>query len=87
MLRKRKREKNPEKVLSFQREFVKLYQKFVESVEALCKRYGVEVNCWYSPSMIPQPKFIIDGVVLDADDIYNEKDVREKLEYIFLSRA
>jgi len=42
-------------------------------VEALCEKHKVEINFWYSPSKIPQPKFIIDGVGLDADELYDEK--------------
>jgi len=42
-------------------------------MEALCEKHKVEINFWYSPSKIPQPKFIIDGVGLDADELYDEK--------------
>jgi hypothetical protein len=74
MLRARNRKvKEGEKVLAFQESLLQLYQKFEADVEVLCKKHEVKINCWYSPSTIPQPKFIIDGVKLDADDLYNQK--------------
>jgi len=75
MLRARNRKvKGGEKVHAFQESLLQLYQKFEADVEALCKKHEVKINCWYSPSTIPQPKFIIDGVTLDADDLYNQKE-------------
>jgi hypothetical protein len=65
--------KEGEKVHAFQKSLLQLYQKFEADVEALCKKHEVQISCWYSPSTIPQPKFIIDGVTLDADDLYNQK--------------
>jgi hypothetical protein len=74
MLRARDRKvKEGEKVHAFQESLLQLYQKFEADVEALCKKHEVKINCWYSPSTIHQPKFIIDGVKLDADDLYNQK--------------
>ena len=63
-----------EALLVFRKELLQLYDKLKADVEALCKRYEVEINCWYSPSTIPQPKFIIDGVGFDADELYNENN-------------
>jgi len=75
MLRARNRKvKEGEKVHAFQESLLQLYQKFEADVEALCKKHEVKISCWYSPSTIPQPKFIIDGVTLDADDFYNQKE-------------
>jgi hypothetical protein len=62
-----------EKVHAFQESLLQLYQKFEADVEALCKKHEVKINCWYSPSTIPQPKFIIDGIGFDADELYDEK--------------
>jgi len=74
MLRARKRKvKEGEKVHAFQESLLQLYQKFEADVEALCKKHEVKINCWYSPSTIPQPKFIIDGIGFDADELYDEK--------------
>jgi len=72
MLRTRNR-KVKEKVHAFQESLLQLYQKFEADVEALCKKHEVKINCWYSPSTIPQPKFIIEGIVFDADELYDEK--------------
>ena len=59
---------------------------FEADVEALCKKHEVKINCWYSPSTIPQPKFIIDGVTLDADDLYNQKGTSKPIkQYTWLS--
>jgi hypothetical protein len=65
--------KEGEKVHAFQESLLQLYQKFEADVVVLCKKQEVKISCWYSPSTIPQPKFIIDGVTLDADDLYNQK--------------
>ncbi len=74
MLRARNRKvKEGEKVHAFQEPLLQLYQKFEADVEALCKKHEVKINCWYSPSTIPQPKFIIDGIGFDADELYDEK--------------
>lgn len=62
-----------DKFLAFQEELIKLYSGFEGDVEALCKKHGVQLQFWYSPSMIPQPKFIVDGAGFDADEIL-EKD-------------
>jgi len=74
MLRARNRKvKGGEKAHASQESRLQLYQKFEADVEALCKKHKVKINCWYSPSTIPQPKFIIDEVKLDADYLYNHK--------------
>jgi len=56
-------------------ELVQLYRKFEADVETLCKKYGMTVNCWYSPSTIPQPKFMFNGVGFDDDELYNGIEV------------
>jgi hypothetical protein len=66
--------KEGEKAHAFQKSLLQLYQKFEVDVEALCKKHEVQISCWYSPSAIPQPKFIVDGVTLDADDLYEQKE-------------
>jgi len=67
--------RDKEKLHAFQLELVQLYRKFETDVEMLCKKHGMTVNCWYSPSTIPQPKFILNGVGFDADELYNEIEV------------
>ena len=75
MLRARnKKAKNPQRVDSFKKELVEVYHRFKTDVESVCERHGAEINYWYSPSGIPQPKFIIDGVSFDADQLLNEKE-------------
>ena len=69
-----KRVKNTDKLHSFQKEIVQLYRIFRKNVEDLCKKYGAEINYWYTPSEIPQPKFIMDGVGFAADQLVNEAE-------------
>ena len=69
-----KRVKNPDKLHSFQKEIIQLYRMFRKNVEDLCKKYEAEINYWYTPSEIPQPKFIMDGVGFDADQLVNEAE-------------
>jgi len=64
-----------DKLLAFQEELIKLYSSFEGDVEALCKKHSVQLQFWYSPSMIPQPKFIIEGVGFDADEILEKNFV------------
>lgn len=64
-----------DRLLAFREELIQLYRNFEGDVEALCKKHEVEVNYWYSPSMIPQPKFVIDGVGLNADELFEEEFV------------
>ncbi len=73
---RRKRVKNPDKVYFFREELVQLYHKLKVDIEALCKKRGATVNCWYSPSTIFQPKFIIDDIEFTADELCNEKELR-----------
>lgn len=73
---RRKRVKNPDKVYSFRKELVQLYQTHKIDIEALCKKHGATVNHWYSPSTIFQPKFIIEDVEFTADELCNEKELR-----------
>ena len=58
----------------FRAKLLQLYDEFECKLEALCHEYKVEINLWYSPSNIPQPKFQFGRVVLDADTLYNEDD-------------
>jgi hypothetical protein len=62
-----------EKTRDFREGPIQLYKRFKADVETLCEKHKVEINFWYSPSNIPQPKFIIDGVGFDADELYDEK--------------
>ncbi len=73
--RMRRRIREKERVDSFRGELAQLYKNFKSEIEILCKKYGAKINCWYSPSMIPQPKFVINGVTFDADDLYYAEEI------------
>lgn len=79
LLSKRRRVKNPLRLRAFKEELLKLYHKFKMNVETVCEKHGAEINYWYSPSSIPQPKFVINGVGFDADQLFNEEDSLAKL--------
>lgn len=66
--------KDWEKTRDFREGVIQVYKRFKADVEALCEKHKVEINFWYSPSKIPQPKFIIDGVGFDADEFYDDKE-------------
>jgi len=67
-----KRVKNKERLWVFRAKLMRLYEDFEAEVEALCREQGVEVNFWYSPSTIPQPKFVFDRATISADTLYDE---------------
>ncbi len=71
--------KNPLRLRDFKEEILKLYHKFKTDVEALCEKHGAEINYWYSPSSIPQPKFVVNGFGFDADQLFIEEDSLTKL--------
>jgi len=80
MLRSRRRRvKNPLRLRAFKEDLLQLYHKFKMDVEAVCEKHGVKINYWYSPSSIPQPKFVINGFGFDADQLFNEEDSLAKL--------
>ncbi len=60
------------KFLTFRKELIQLYTNFKSNLEELCKKYDVKIDFWYSPSNIPQPKLVFNGVGINADDFYNE---------------
>ena len=68
-----KRIKNKEKLWVFRDELAKLYEESETKLEALCKEHGVEINYWHSPSKIPQPTFVIEGIGVNADTLYDEE--------------
>ena len=63
-----------EKTRDFREGLTQLYKRFKADVEALCEKHKVEINFWYNPSKIPQPKFIIDSIGFDADELYDKKE-------------
>ncbi len=74
MNRRVKRIRNKERLWVFRAELAKLYDEHEAKLEALSKKHGVEINFWYNPSKIPQPTFMIEGVTLNADTLYDEKE-------------
>ena len=71
-----KRVRNKERLWVFRAKLMRLYEEFEAEVEALCREQGVEVNFWYSPSAIPQPKFVFDRATISADTLYDEEKFR-----------
>jgi hypothetical protein len=69
-----KRIKNKEAFWMFRAQLKQLYLEFEAQVEALCQRTSVELEEWYSPSYIPQPKFVFNSIALDADMLYDEEE-------------
>ncbi len=67
--------RNPDKVYSFREDFLQLYSAFKVNIEALCKKYDVRIDYWYSPSAIPQPKFVIENAGFTADELHMEKEL------------
>lgn len=70
----RKRMGNAERLWVFRANLMRLYEEFEAKLEALSQKHGVEINLWYSPSRIPQPKFLIGRIEVDADTIYDEDE-------------
>ena len=70
----REKVKNKERVWMFRAKLMKLYEEFEVKLEALCQQHGVEINFWYSPSNIPQPKFVFGRVAITADTLYDEEE-------------
>ena len=69
-----RRIRNKERLWIFRSKLVKLYDDFEAKLEDLCKEHKVEINLWYSPSKIPQPKFRFGSTVIDADMLYNDDE-------------
>ena len=67
-----KKMKNPRRLQSFKEELIQAYRKFKTELESVCERHGAEINYWYTPSDVPQPKFILDRVSFDADQLLAE---------------
>lgn len=69
-----KRIRNKKRLWIFRAKLMKLYEQFEAKMEALCQQHGVEINLWYSPSKIPQPKFVFGRVGLSTDTLYDEEE-------------
>src|SRR4030067_1545896 len=71
----RKAFRDPDRVCSFREELLRLYLAFKDNIEVLCRKYEIRVDYLYSPSAIPQPKFVIENVGFTADELYMEKEL------------
>ena len=56
---------------------MELYKKFEEDLVAVSRKYGFEINMWYSPSKIPQPNFKAGRFLLDVDQLYHDQDFQD----------
>lgn len=63
-----------ETLTAFRGELIQLYTRLWENILALAERHGAEVVLWYSPSRIPQPRFVLGRIALDADSLLNDQE-------------
>lgn len=68
---------NVEDLTRFRTEVVGLYKKFEDDLVTVSRKFGFEVNMWYSPSEIPQPSFKAGRFTLDVDKLYSEHNFKE----------
>jgi len=61
----------------FRVEVMQLYKKFEEDLVIVSRKYGFEINMWYSPSKIPQPNFRAGSLLLDVDQLYHDQNFQE----------
>ena len=60
------------RLMEFREKLLEVYGRFREELEALCKEYGVKISFWYTPTRVPQPRFVIDGLQIDADELLDD---------------
>ena len=74
MSRKRKNLRDIDliRLMEFREKLLEVYKKFREDVEVLCKEYGARISFWYTPTRVPQPRFVIDGLHIDADELLDD---------------
>ncbi len=68
---------NVEDLTRFRMEVVGLYKKFEDDLVTVSRKFGFDVNMWYSPSAIPQPSFKAGRFTLDVDKLYSEQNFKE----------
>ena len=66
-----------EALARFRTEVMEVYKRFEEDLAVVSKKYGFEINMWYSPSKIPQPNFKAGRLLLDVDQLYHDRDFQE----------
>ena len=69
----------------FRTEIIELYKKFEDDLTSVGRRFGFEINMWYSPSKIPQPNFKVGRIVVDMDKLYSNHDFKELINENYLS--
>ncbi len=69
----------------FRTEVIELYKKFEDDLTSIGRRFGFEINMWYSPSKIPQPNFRVGKIAVDMDKLYSNHDFKELINdnYLF----
>jgi hypothetical protein len=67
-----------EVLAKFRNELMCIYERFEEDLITVTRKYGFEINMWYSPSKIPQPNFKAGRLLLDMDEIYDQRGFSEK---------
>lgn len=75
------------RISAFREDVLKLYNQHRDHIEALSKKHGVEVYESPKPSHIPQPKFVVDGIEVDMDTLYNEEEFELLLSSRLLKRG
>lgn len=68
----------------FRTEVIELYKKFEDDLISVSRRFGFEINMWYSPSKIPQPNFKVGRIVVDMDKLYSNHDFKELINENYL---
>lgn len=63
-----------ETLTAFRRELMQHYTRFRGDVLALSERHGAEAVSWSSPSRIPQHKFVLGRIAIDADYLINDQE-------------
>ncbi|MFQ6076528.1 MAG: hypothetical protein ACE5Z5_10405 [Candidatus Bathyarchaeia archaeon] len=63
-----------ERISAFREDLIKLYDQHRDNIITLSKKHKVDVYNSPNPSNIPQPKFIIGGIEIDMDILYDEED-------------
>ena len=68
---------NVDNLTRFRTEVIELYKKFEDDLTSAGRRFGFEINMWYSPSKIPQPNFKVGRIFVDMDKLYSNHDFKE----------
>ena len=71
-------------ITRFRTEIIELYKKFEDDLISVGRRFGFEINMWYSPSKIPQPNFRVGRIAVDMDKLYSNHDFKELINDSYL---